>query len=238
MNTEPNEENGDPAGEVTSAARAQPDNPEPVKDCCSAHDKWKHRLEWGNFVVGSLTLIAVVWYACIASKQWGEMRVANQTARTALESSNVSSEKSLVLAEKSLRISQRAYIAPQSPKADFERNRVLVNLHNVGKTPARNVRAHVVQIRVLGNTVSPNTAGQAFLPTNEDLFPGIPIVVNVTLVAFSPGELTLIRERKVSLTVAGVIFYDDGFGYEDRASFCSTYEPGPPENWGFCPERK
>jgi len=55
--------------------------PPPIENTCATKaDKKEHR-EWGKFVIEVLTLLAVVYYACVASRQLTEMRRATDAAR-------------------------------------------------------------------------------------------------------------------------------------------------------------
>jgi hypothetical protein len=103
--------------------------------------------EWGKFILESLTLIAVVWYACIASGQLKEMvkqyPEVKESAEAAKSSADTASD-TLKQSQRSFQIDQRPYLivdgAPElvGGRPTLSGNPVEANvwIKNIGKTPA------------------------------------------------------------------------------------------------------
>jgi hypothetical protein len=124
--------------------------------------------------------------------------------------------------ERTLRISDRAYVGVASVAADLAHGQILLTLENLGKVPAS-------RIRVQGIAYWANWSNRRLEPFPDvdfdagevKLFPGtLKMQVPVLMRKFDSQEISAIRNgMNGSLYVAGIISYEDGFGFDDTTNF-------------------
>lgn len=113
-----------------------------VKDSASPREDWKYRLEWGNFIVGALTFLAVVGYGLVAYKQWGEMiRAASEAKRSA-----DASQGQLNLLSQERRAWATATILGEYAFAANKEARITIFVRNFGRMPARTATKYTIAV--------------------------------------------------------------------------------------------
>ena len=76
------------------------------------HEKWKLRVEIATLVVAAITMGAVICYACVAHKQWGEMIATNTTSGESAKAAKSAADTVATSLEFS-RQQQRAWVIPR-----------------------------------------------------------------------------------------------------------------------------
>jgi heme/copper-type cytochrome/quinol oxidase subunit 2 len=135
--------------------------------------------------------------------------------------------------ESTLRTSQRAYVGVYEIKTDLNLRLITVLLENIGKVPAKKIRVNTVQYLWVGESDRREKVVEdrrEFDWEDVELFPGgfkAPIVLELKDErALSPAN---------SMTVAGFIEYDDGFGFQSMTIFSFHYVPPPVDKWTLVP---
>lgn len=165
MNDDPDNKNNQAEQEINPCSRPHTEKPPAIESESKSRSKWKYCVQrrkfrrWVGLVISFLTFIAVVWYACTASKQHEEMIRSNNITQAALEEAkknNAQTAKSTLTALQitreqleSSRLRDRAFVyfenpilapypyAPQKPTVFG----VVIPVINAGNMPARRVRA-------------------------------------------------------------------------------------------------
>ena len=130
-------------------------------------------LDWARFVVEVLTLLALVWYACIASRQLTEMHnatVASTKSAKAAQSAADTAAKTLRSSEAAMVIDQRPWLKvfagspnPDRPEVTNIRITITINqpvsmpltIRNIGKTAAQKILGYAI-VEVVSMGKEPN----------------------------------------------------------------------------------
>jgi hypothetical protein len=197
---------------------AQPYGPPPIENesnCKCQANEWR---EWGKFAVEVLTLLAVAYYACVASRQLTEMRNATGAA---IKSADTASD--------TLHIAYRPRIAilgitPQG----LENNRLHVTFTapNFGPVPAKNVKVFLYDnvstqnqaVRLAYSSELPDEP-KVILPRGES---GDGYGVNGRQV-ISQTELDGLKTGTLFATFSILIEYQDDFSIVHRAETCALF---------------
>ncbi len=198
-----------------------PNTPTTTKGQGNAYQEKNYRLAKRQFIVATLTLIALFIYTGIAAYQGCQMKRTTDTAG-----------KSAKVAEYALRVSERAYLDISYPSVDFSDSAFgkpttyRIRITNKGRTPATNV---VCQMSAT-SAWPPEDAGR---PTTwSELYPD----ASVDCVIVSDFIFTKQIKRNyvtgiVKRHVHGFISYDTVFKDErgipvsERRNYCFQYCP-------------
>jgi hypothetical protein len=119
--------------------RAELQVPHPIEVQTSPKNK-KQGQKWYKLVIETLTLIGVIWYADVATRQWREMIAARHQAQVAIEAAQNANQ----IAASNFANEQRPYIWFQASTPGFRRldgkMEETIYIANYGKTPAIGVR--------------------------------------------------------------------------------------------------
>jgi len=134
------------------------DVPASIEDQSKPQNTGNNVREWWKVIVETLTLIAVVWYACIAAGQLTQMHkatVAATNAATAAQNATRTEADTLKNSIQSFRVDERAWVEigniektayPANPPAFGTTFKFRFYPKNVGKTVATNVTIHLDNI--------------------------------------------------------------------------------------------
>ncbi len=137
MNSETDDKHNHPDDKLTSDFSSHAEEPPAIikenesEKKGKSRPQWRVSREWARFTVESMTLIAVIGYAYVAYKQWGEMIRSNEFTRQTLEETRRSNE-----------LSQRSWVVvtglrtPSAVAVGTQKVRMSVIIQNLGKVPA------------------------------------------------------------------------------------------------------
>lgn len=202
------------AQESTAETEETPPNPPPsetdipagIEDKPNSHTGQNNVREWWKGIVETLTLIAVVWYACIASRQLKPMQDA---AKATQDAANAASTQTTLVRQQLE--GTMAAVLEVNAGFDLDAKRFVLSLTNSGHVIARHLRA-TLQIT------------KRALPSERLV--GTPVPINFTLpeigltqewvpheypLDLSQAEITSILDTKSTLRVEGTLTYNNGF---------------------------
>lgn len=231
MDDNPDDQRHDTDDKVAPVSGGDRANAPAIKDSTGAREKWKCRLQWGNAIVGTLTLFAVVWYASVASKQllvmerqWLEAREANKIAlantRLAQESAKASEKVAMDIERPWLGVS-RIDLLPLGAGKIFGAKLTFLNS---GKTPAIDIISRtgfgiLVEIPKVINIPGP-------WATPITIFPGVDFLVMIASdKPLSSEQVQAIAAGTLRFYIAGNVVYQDRFGRRHETDFCGYYNP-------------
>ncbi len=224
-----------PAGTQETAnegAQAPPNAPPPethiptgIEDHGHSNNRTENIREWWKVIVETLTLFAVIWYACLASGQLDQMREATvaatsaaTTARRALEFTETTEQPLIVLQ------SIQALNFPNGENPSF-----VLHFHNYGRNPALNVIGSDAMTFVGADIKSPRfnrpdkgTFGFEVIPEGTDGIRWMAIA--------SPAQFAMHRDEvkkgTVRFYIRVVIGWEDATGkkFPEKTS-CAVYNP-------------
>jgi hypothetical protein len=222
------------------SAQAPPNTPPPethvpagVEDQARPEETNHEIREWWKLAVETLTLLAVLWYACVAADQLTEMR----SATTATQGAAKAAKDSVDLARKNAHFDQRAWVSVLfgefTPKIG-EPLAFKLHFTDTGKSPARNVQGEAVTVFLkLKDTLTfsygHKTAidlGTMFQNTPQDavsylLPPNVPKEVKIKRVIVSASMADDLINSRAYIVVYGRLAYDTVFNGHHWIQFCA-----------------
>jgi hypothetical protein len=192
--------------------------------------------EWWKVIVETLTFIAVVWYACIASGQLIQMNKQYPE----LQKSADAAKKSADTASDTLTFSERAYVHIGPIESDFRAkgNSVIrIPIENSGHIPSPQMAIDGVITRLRKGESSPFDVQPLKAGGDETQIPPGTGYYKITLDLknWPPEEIKRILADNERVGIAGTLDYATGFGKRDQSSFCFYYVPDPAIGWTPCP---
>ena len=230
-----NQGTNDPPNPSSSKSNA----PAGVKDKPCPNNGQNQIREWWKVVVETLTLAAVVWYACVASCQLTQMRNATKAAGTSADaaaSAAKTARDTLDFSRRSFKQEERAYLwtisfnisnppictVPGTPRVCAD-----VHVTNSGKTPAVGVLIHRYATfgphaeRIIKAMKIP-----AFTPSGDILgTTGEKWGTAATHPIANSHVFQEVLSGKMPLYVYGIVQYLDIFGDYHETGFCAFRLP-------------
>jgi len=201
--------------------------PAPIEDQPRAQERRSEIREWWKVIVETLTLLAVVWYACIASGQLKVMRDTVDKMKDQLWSQVLGVRTQRPVFEQAIRL-------PVEPRGqnDFK---ATVELKNVGPTPSVDlVESTQIWIATSEKQTSATWKGcpkVGVLNKSESVFCETPSL------SASPDEVQAYQRKTSRLYVrVYAIYWDDIEGdFRHQQSMCLFHTFGEPlDHFNYC----
>jgi hypothetical protein len=172
-------------------------HPSPERDK-KANDDWTKIRKWGDSAIGFLTLLAVTWYACVATKQRDEARQANVLTRQMITATMA---------------------AVFNIHSDFPTDDAIrVYLENSGKVTAGKLEG-TAQI-ILRERQEGIDLAQQTIDIHEDAVR--PTAMPIRMIPMHVPKFPEMADSK-TIILRVSISYCDGFGNKTAQRYCSVY---------------
>lgn len=233
---------------ATEAAKTPPNPPPPKTDIPAgienkpnSYNGQNNVREWWKVGVETLTLLAVVWYACIASRQLTQMRIATTAAKDSADAANSAAKTAAQTLTFTEQIQEPLLVLDHIDPSDFPDGKnpgFTIIFHNYGSSPA---------VAISGNVTMTAHAGTIKLPDlvpsgnfHLDIIPGNSSSNRWEALTDSDKQkiapyIEGIKSGKVQFYIRGFLAWQNKSGKKfPRRDFCVIYSPSPGAAFQYC----